>query len=263
MASVTSFIKKKQAGEKLAMLTVYDATFSSLMSDLGVDILLVGDSVGNTVQGHDSTVYVTIEDMVYHTQCVRRGVDRAFILSDLPFMSYHDTQNTLKNATQLMQAGANMVKLEGGQWLLPSVTALVERGIPVCGHLGLTPQSVNTLGGYKVQGKDQAGAQQIIDDALSLEHAGAQMIVLECVPRDLAKAVTAELAIPVIGIGAGPDCDGQVLVLYDMLGITPGKPLTFCKNFMTHSDDGVAGAISAYVSAVKDGTFPAQEHCFS
>lgn len=254
--------KMKASGDKITMLTVYDATFSSLYKGLGVDVLLIGDSLGQVVQGHNSTIPVTIEDMVYHTRCVHRGASDAFILSDMPFMTYPNVDVALHNAAKLIQAGASMVKLEGGLCLVPILEALTQQGIPVCAHLGLTPQSVLTMGGYKVQGRDKTQAIQILEDAVALEAAGAGMIVLECIPRLLAKEISLALSIPVIGIGAGPDCDGQVLVLHDMLGITPGKNFTFTKNFMTESDNGIEGAISAYVNAVKNNQFPADEHCF-
>lgn len=262
MPTISSLQKMKQQGEKITMLTVYDAVFSHLISDLGVDVLLVGDSLGTTVQGHDSTVPVQLKHLVYHTECVRRGMNKAFLLSDLPFMSYATVEQALKSASKVMQAGANMVKLEGGMWLVPIVQALTDRGIPVCGHLGLTPQSVNKIGGYRVQGRSSKEAQQLIEEAVALEQAGAQLLVLECVPRTLAKEITYCLSIPVIGIGAGPDCDGQVLVLHDMLGITPGVAFKFTKNFMAESPSSIAGAIKAYKNAVKNGDFPAQEHCF-
>lgn len=255
--------KMKASGDKITMLTVYDATFSSLFKGMGVEVLLVGDSLGQVVQGQSSTIPVTIEDMVYHTRCVHRGAPDAFILSDMPFMTYPNVDAALHNAAKLIQAGASMVKMEGGLWLVPIIEALTQQGIPVCAHLGLTPQSVLTMGGYKVQGRDKNQAIQILEDAVALEEAGAAMLVLECVPRLLAKEISLALTIPVIGIGAGPDCDGQVLVLHDMLGITPGKKFTFTKDFMTDSAGGISGAISAYVTAVKNNQFPAEEHCFT
>lgn len=252
----------KQSSEKIAMLTVYDATFARVFDTAGIDILFVGDSVGTTVAGFDSTVPVTMEDMVYHTRCVARGVKRALLLADLPFMSYATTQMALENATRLMQAGAAMVKLEGGAWVCDAVEALVLRGIPVCGHLGLTPQSVHQLSGYKVQGKTVDSAKQLLKDAKALQAAGLSLLVLECVPSQLAAKITAALDIPVIGIGAGPDCDGQVLVMHDMLGVTPGKSFKFVKNFLEGNVNGVAGAVSAYCDAVKSGRFPDQSHSF-
>lgn len=263
MATTATFLKMKQEGKKITMLTAYDATFSSLINGLGADIILVGDTLGHVVQGHHSTVPVSIKDMVYHTQCVKRGVDKVFIISDLPFMTYATPELAMKNAAKLMQAGANMVKLEGGAWLLPTITQLVERGIPVCSHLGLTPQSVNQLGGYKIQGRDSKTAEKLISDARAVEEAGAQLLVLECVPKDLARQITEQLTIPVIGIGAGAGVDGQVLVLHDMLGITPGKQFTFTKDFMQESNNGIAGAINSYLTAVREGEFPLEEHSFS
>lgn len=261
MKTIHTLKKMKAAGEKISMLTVYDATFSHIINQVGADILLVGDSLGSVVQGHDSTLPVTIKDMCYHTECVRRGVSDAFVVADLPFMSYRNVDLALKNATKLMQAGANMVKLEGEAWLLPTIEALSQRGIPVCAHIGLTPQSVHQLGGYKVQGRGDHEARRLFEAAVSLEKAGASLLVVECIPRVLAKEMALGLSIPVIGIGAGPDCDGQVLVLHDMLGIS-GKAYKFSKNFMTESHDGIQGAIAAYHLAVKTGAFPSDEHSF-
>jgi 3-methyl-2-oxobutanoate hydroxymethyltransferase len=261
--TIADFMAFKQRGEKLVMLTVYDATFAALHKELGVEILLVGDSLGMVVQGHPTTVPVMVDDMVYHTRCVASGCQHsAFILSDLPFQSYDSPTSALQNAARLMQAGATMVKLEGGDWVVPIVRYLTERGIPVCGHLGLTPQSVHQLGGFKVQGRSIEQATQLRADALALEAAGAQMLVLECVPRQLGADITASLAIPTIGIGAGPECDGQVLVLHDMLGITSGKSLKFVRDFMM-SGGTIKGAIAAYISEVKAAKFPADEHCFA
>ncbi|MCL4115628.1 UNVERIFIED_CONTAM: hypothetical protein GTU68_056379 [Idotea baltica] len=245
------------------MLTCYDAIFAHTASKAGVEILLVGDSLGMVLQGNDSTVPVSIEDMAYHTQCVSRGNKGALVLGDLPFMSYATASQALESAAMLMQAGAHMIKMEGGQWLAESVSLLAERGIPSCVHLGLTPQSVNVLGGYKVQGRQEAQAQKILNDALALESAGAALIVLECIPSDLAARITQALSIPVIGIGAGPETDGQVLVLHDMLGLGfTEKPLKFVYNFMQDASS-ISTAIEAYVSAVKSSRFPAEEHGFS
>lgn len=263
MKTFKTFIEMKARNEKITMLTVYDAIFAQLIDQVGADILFVGDSLGNTVQGHDSTLPVTVKDMIYHTQCVRRGSPKAFVLSDLPFMSYTTVDQALKNSAKLMQAGANMIKLEGGSWLVPIISALKQHGVPSCVHMGLTPQSVHGLGGYKVQGRDEHSALAMLEDAVALEAAGAQMLVLECVPRTLGKEIALGLTIPVIGIGAGPDCDGQVLVIYDMLGLSPGKPFKFTKNFMSDSNNGVFGALEAYHKAVKEGTFPTDEQSFA
>ncbi|OYY93265.1 MAG: 3-methyl-2-oxobutanoate hydroxymethyltransferase [Hydrogenophilales bacterium 28-61-23] len=248
-------------GEKLTVLTCYDASFARLLANNGVDVLLVGDSLGMTVQGHGSTLPVTLEHMIYHTDAVARGAaDQAFIVADLPFGSYQTSpQQAFESAARLMAAGANMVKLEGGAIMLESVHFLARRGIPVCAHLGLLPQSVNATG-YRAQARDAAAAAQLLQDAGDLESAGAQMLVLESIPSVLAEEVTQHLAIPTIGIGAGPHCNGQVLVLQDVLGLTP-KPPRFAKDFMSGAGN-MAAAISAYVGAVKTGTFPGPEHGF-
>jgi 3-methyl-2-oxobutanoate hydroxymethyltransferase len=252
----------KQNGEKIAVLTCYDASFAALMENAGVDVLLVGDSLGMVLQGHASTLPVSQQDMEYHTACVARGAKNAFIVADLPFGTYQETpQQAFANAARLMAAGAHMVKLEGGRVMLETVRFLTERGIPVCGHLGLLPQSVNQLGGYRVQGKGDEDGQRLLEDALALQQAGAGMLVLEAIPAALGKAVSAELAIPTIGIGAGPDCSGQVLVMHDMLGLYPGKTAKFVKNFLAGSDS-VPAALERYVREVKSGEFPAPEHCF-
>lgn len=258
--TINTLNEKKQAGEKFTCLTAYDATFAQLLSEAGVDTILVGDSLGMVLQGHDSTLPVSIADMQYHTRCVTKGNQGALIIADMPFMSYADELSAMKNAASLMQAGAQMVKLEGGQWLAPTIAKLVARGIPVCGHLGLTPQSVHTLGGYKVQGRIAEQAMQIIEDAKQLQKAGAQLLVMECIPRELGAQLSKILDIPVIGIGAGPETDAQVLVLHDMLGLNP-QPARFVKNFMT-GQSSIEAAIKAYIEAVSQQTFPAEEHCF-
>jgi 3-methyl-2-oxobutanoate hydroxymethyltransferase len=249
-------------GEKIAMLTCYDASFAVLLERAGVDVLLVGDSLGMVIGGHASTLPVALDDMVYHTRCVSAGARSALVIADMSFGSYQASrEQAYANAARLMAAGAQMVKLEGGAWLAPTVEFLVARGIPVCGHLGLQPQSVHRLGGYKAQGKTDASARTLHEDAQALTAAGIDLLVLEMVPAALATDLTGEIAAPTIGIGAGPGCSGQVLVLYDMLGIYPGKPARFVRNFMTGSSD-VEGAVTAYVKAVKDGSFPRPEHCF-
>ena len=244
------------AGEKIAMLTCYDATFAGMLDAAGVDCLLVGDSLGMVLQGQPSTLPVTLEHMVYHTQCVARGNRTAWVIGDLPFGSYHESrEQALRSATALMQGGAHMVKLEGGGWTAETVRFLVERGIPVCAHLGLTPQSVHALGGYRIQGRTETAAAVLKQQAQELVAAGAAMLVLELVPSDLAREVTAELPIPVIGIGAGVGCSGQVLVLHDMLNITAGKLPRFVRNFMDGSVS-VQAAVQRYVEDVKAGRFP-------
>jgi len=249
-------------GEKIAVLTCYDASFAALLEAQGVDVLLVGDSLGMVLQGHETTLPVTLDDMAYHTGCVVRGAKQAFIITDMPFGTFQVTpQEAFTHAEKLMVAGAQMVKIEGGAVMVETVRFLTERGIAVCGHIGLTPQSVNQLGGYRVQGKEHAAAQKLIEDAVALEQAGAGMIVLEAVPALLAAEITAQLNIPTIGIGAGAECSGQVLVLHDMLDIYPGKKARFVKNYMQGSAS-IAGAVASYVSEVKAGKFPGEEHGF-
>jgi 3-methyl-2-oxobutanoate hydroxymethyltransferase len=246
------------AGEKIAMLTCYDATFATLLDHAGVDCLLVGDSLGMVLQGQPSTVPVTLEQMVYHTQCVARGNRSAWVIGDLPFGTYHaSAEQALHSATALMQAGAHMVKLEGGGWTTETVRFLTARGIPVCAHLGLTPQSVHALGGYRIQGRDADAAALLKIQAQALAEAGAAMLVLELIPSTLAKEVTQALPIPVIGIGAGVDCSGQVLVLHDMLGLNSGKLPRFVRNFMADSVS-VSAAVQRYVADVKAGHFPVE-----
>lgn len=252
----------KEAGEKFTCLTSYDATFSHVVASAGVEVILVGDSLGMVLQGHDSTLPVTMEQMIYHTEAVKRGNQGALIMADMPFMSYATPEQALENAALLMQAGAHLVKIEGGDWLCETISMLSERGIPVCAHLGLTPQSVNKLGGYKVQGREAAQAEEMIAHAIAQERAGADLILLECVPSELASKLTKSISAPVIGIGAGSGTDGQVLVIHDLLGVTPGRRPKFVKNFMAESNS-IEGAIKAYVDAVKSSQFPAPEHSFS
>ncbi|PLZ03269.1 3-methyl-2-oxobutanoate hydroxymethyltransferase [Burkholderia sp. WAC0059] len=251
----------RDAGEKIAMLTCYDASFAALLDRAGLDVLLIGDSLGNVLQGHSTTLPVTLEHIAYHTACVARAQTSALVVADLPFGSYGTPDDAFASAVQLMRAGAQMVKLEGGEWLAPTVRMLVERAVPVCAHIGLTPQSVHAFGGFKVQGKTEQGANQLLRDAHAFEDAGAQLIVIEAVPSTLGSAVTQQVGVPTIGIGAGADCSGQVLVLHDMLGVFPGKRPRFVKDFMQGQPD-IQSAVVAYVRAVKDGAFPAAEHAF-
>jgi 3-methyl-2-oxobutanoate hydroxymethyltransferase len=260
--TLTKLQTMRDKGERIAVLTCYDASFAALLEAQGVDVLLVGDSLGMVLQGHETTLPVTLDDMAYHTACVARGAKQAFIIADMPFGTYQASpQEAFNHVAHLMVAGAQMVKLEGGAAMVETVRFLTERGIPVCGHIGLTPQSVNQLGGYRVQGKNTAAAQKLIEDAVALEQAGAGMIVLEAIPALLAAEITAQLSIPTIGIGAGAACSGQVLVLHDMLDIYPGKKARFVKNYMQGAGS-IAEAVERYVREVKDGSFPAQEHSF-
>jgi len=259
--TVPALLAKRAAGDKIAMLTCYDASFASLMDRCGVEILLIGDSLGMVCAGHDSTLPVTVADMVYHTASVARGNKNALVLADMPFGSYGNPQQAYDSAVQLMRAGAHMVKIECGAWLADTVRLLVERGIPVCAHIGLTPQFVHQLGGFKVQGKTGEGAERLKNDALALQAAGAAVVLLEAVPAVLGREVTEMLSVPTIGIGAGPDCSGQVLVMHDLLGVFPGRKARFVRNFMD-GQTSIDAAVMAYVAAVKDGSFPAPEHCF-
>ncbi|WP_312932278.1 3-methyl-2-oxobutanoate hydroxymethyltransferase [Pseudomonas sp.] len=261
--TLTTLNGLKAKGEKITMLTCYDATFAKAASEAGVEVLLVGDSLGMVLQGHDSTLPVSTADMAYHTACVKRGNAGALILADLPFMANATAELTFSNSALLMQAGAHMIKIEGAAWLADTITLLAQRGVPVCAHLGLTPQAVNVFGGYKVQGRQHAQAEQLRQDAQALEQAGAAMLLLECVPTALASEISQAMSIPVIGIGAGSGTDGQVLVLHDMLGLSlSGRVARFVHNFMAGQND-IQGALSAYVKAVKDVTFPGSQHGFS
>jgi len=260
--TLTTLQKMAQEGGRIAMLTCYDASFAAVLEEAGVDSLLIGDSLGNVLQGHETTLPVTLRDMVYHTACVARGSKRAFVVADMPFGSFQiSPQDTLRNAAGLLAAGAQMVKIEGGRPMLETIEFLTDRGIPVCGHLGLTPQSVHQLGGYRVQGKGETEGQRLLKEAKQLEQAGAGMIVLEAIPAALAREVTAAITIPTIGIGAGADCSGQVLVLHDMLDVYPGKKAKFVKNFMRPAGS-IQGAVELYVKEVKARTFPGPEHSF-
>ncbi|MBI5438089.1 MAG: 3-methyl-2-oxobutanoate hydroxymethyltransferase [Nitrosomonadales bacterium] len=260
--TLTTLQTMRGKDEKIAVLTCYDASFAALLEAQGVDVLMVGDSLGMVLQGHETTLPVSLDDMVYHTACVARGSKQAFIVGDMPFGTFQvSPQETFAHAAKLMAAGAQMVKLEGGAAMAETVRFLAGRGIPVCGHIGLTPQSVHQLGGYRVQGKASAAALKLLEDATALEQAGAGMLVLEAVPALLAAEITAALSIPTIGIGAGAACSGQVLVLHDMLDVYPGKKARFVKNFMRGAGS-IAEAVKNYVAEVKAGEFPAQEHSF-
>ncbi|KAF0204280.1 MAG: 3-methyl-2-oxobutanoate [Gallionellaceae bacterium] len=260
--TLTTLQGMRDKGEKIAVLTCYDASFATLLENNGIDVLLVGDSLGMVLQGRESTLAVTLEAMAYHTACVASGAAQAFIMADMPFgTSQVSPRETFANAAQLMVAGAHMVKLEGGAAMAETIAFLTERGIPVCAHIGLTPQSVHQMGGYRVQGKSDAAAQQLLQDAQALQQAGAGMVLLEAVPAALAKQITAALHVPTIGIGAGADCSGQVLVLHDMLDIYPGKKARFVKNYMQGAAS-IAQAVANYAREVKSGAFPAKEHSF-
>lgn len=253
--------QRRADGDRFSVLTAYDACFARLISEAGIDVILVGDSLGMVLQGHDSTLPVTTEQLAYHTAAVARGNQGSLIMADMPFMSGATLERALAAAQTLMQAGANLIKLEGAGWLADTIAVLKRNGVPVCAHLGLTPQSVNAFGGYRVQGREQASAQQLIADARTLAAAGADLLLLECVPREVSAALVAAVSVPVIGIGAGPECHGQVLVMHDLLGISPGKPARFVRNFASGGVD-IRSAFAAYDRAVKDGSFPAAEHCF-
>ncbi len=254
--------KMRANGEKIAVLTCYDASFAQLCDTAGVDALLIGDSLGMVLQGHDSTLPVTLADIAYHTASVARGSRRPLVIADMPFGSFQESpQQALRNAVTLMAVGAQMVKLEGGVDMAETNRFLTARGIPVCGHVGLTPQSVHQLGGYRVQGRDDSGAARLLADALAQQEAGAGLLVLEAIPEALAAEVTGQLSLPTIGIGASRQCSGQVLVLHDMLDISAGRKARFVRNFML-GQPSIAAAIAAYVVAVKNGSFPAAEHCY-
>ena len=264
MSKITtvSLLKMKQEGQKFTAITAYDATFAKLFDDEGAHVLLIGDSLGMVLQGGQDTLAVNMDEMVYHTRCVARGASKALVVADMPFMSYATPEQTYQNAARLMAAGARMVKMEGGDWLCDSIRHLTRNGVPVCGHLGLTPQSVHVFGGFKVQGRDEFQAQEIYRQALELQAAGIQLLVLECVPTALAERITKALRIPVIGIGAGPATDGQILVMHDAFGVTSGYVPKFTKNFLAETGD-VRAAIRLYVQQVSEGSFPGPEHCFN
>lgn len=258
--TISTLRQRKRAGERFACLTAYDATFATILDHAGIDVILVGDSLGMVVQGHETTVPVTMDHMIYHAQLVARGCRRPLLMVDMPFMSFATCSQAMENAARLMQEGlAQMVKLEGGGEQVEIVRALSSRGIPVCAHIGLQPQSIHKLGSYRVQGRDEAGARAMLEDARALESAGAEVVLVECVPSPLAQAITNDVKVPVIGIGAGPGCDGQILVLQDLLGITPGKRPRFSKNFLSETET-IQEAVEAYARAVRGGHFPGPEH---
>jgi len=260
--SILSLRSAREQGRRIAMVTCYDASFAHLLSEAGVDMILIGDSLGMVVQGHDSTLPVTVSDIAYHTACVARARPRSMVVADMPYGSYHESpEQAYRNAAVLMQSGAQMVKIEGGLWVAPTVQFLVQRGIPVCAHLGLTPQSVHALGGYRVQGRGPAGAQ-MIDEAQALEAAGASVVLVELIPSPLGQALTAALSVPTIGIGAGPGTTGQVLVLHDLLDVTPGRKARFVKNYMALGGS-VQRAVALFVQEVKSGAYPGPEHGFA
>ena len=260
--NVATLGRMKAQGEKIASLTCYDASFAALVDESGADVVLVGDSLGMVIQGHDTTVPVTLNDIIYHCKAVARGLRRPFLMADMPFMTYTSREQALQNAVRLMQeGGAKMVKLEGGAGQVEIVEFLASHDIAVCAHLGLKPQSVHKTGGFRVQGREEAAAEQMKRDAKALQDAGADVVLLECIPSQLGAQITAELHVPVIGIGAGPDTDGQILVLYDVLDITPGRKPRFVHNYMAGHDSPLA-ALRSYVEAVKSRAYPAPEHCF-
>lgn len=266
MITTQTLRELKQRGEKITVVTAYDASFTQHIEQAGVEVLLVGDSLGMVIQGHDSTIPVTVDDMVYHTSLVARARKKALLIADLPYHSYLTKEHALENSLRLIsEAGADMVKFEGGGKFVTIAEHLIQNGIPVCGHLGLLPQSVKELGGYKVQGREQDAADKMIEDARALANVGVEMIVLECIPQQLAKRLQDEVDVITIGIGAGKDCSGQVLVLYDLLGITPGKRPKFSKDFLAglEGEKSITDAIKTYVGAVKNLEFPAEEHCFN
>lgn len=260
--TVSTLSKMKRKGEKIATVTAYDASFAKIFDQAGIHAMLIGDSLGMVLQGHDSTLPVNIEQIAYHTRCVRAGTTDALVIADMPFMSYATPEQTYANAATLMQAGANMVKLEGDQWLINTIKGLTQRGVPVCAHLGLTPQSVNVFGGFKVQGRNEDKANAMVEHAQSLADAGAQLLVLECIPADLAKRISEAVSIPTIGIGAGADTDGQILVMHDLIGISAGYIPKFSKNYLTEAGT-IEGSIAKYIEEVQSGAFPSKEQVFN
>ncbi len=259
--TTASLLKMKQEGTKITAITAYDASFAGLFDEQGIDVMLIGDSMGMVLHGQEDTLAVTNQQIAYHTRCVKAGTKRALVIADMPFMTYSSPADALKNSHELMAAGANMVKLEGGDWLYETIEKLTQNGVAVCAHLGLTPQSVNVFGGFKIQGRDQDKAQQMIEHAKGLEQAGAQLLVLECVPHALAKAITEAINIPTIGIGAGKDTDGQILVMHDILGISSGYIPKFSKNYIELTGS-LSEAVKLYISEVQSGDFPDESRWF-
>jgi 3-methyl-2-oxobutanoate hydroxymethyltransferase len=259
--STSTLLKMKAESEKIVAITAYDASFAKLFDEQGVDVILIGDSLGMVLKGDDDTTTVTIDEIAYHTNSVSNGASRCLVVADMPFMSYTNPIQTYENAAKLMSSGATMVKMEGGEWLLETIKGLVERGVPVCGHLGLTPQSVHVFGGFKVQGRSDEQATKLLNDAKALEQAGIQLLVLECVPVDIAKTISQSLTIPVIGIGAGAGTDGQILVMHDMLGISANYMPKFSKNYLEQTGD-IRKAVSLYIEEVQSGEFPSEAHSF-
>lgn len=260
--TTSTLLKMKQQGNKISALTAYDASFAKMFDEQGIEVLLIGDSLGMVLQGHDDTLPVSVADIAYHTRCVRQGTASALVIADMPFMSYATESQAYDTAATLMAAGANMIKLEGGHWLQTTVKGLTERGIPVCGHLGLTPQSVHLFGGFKVQGREDQQANALLEQAQQLAQAGVQLLVLECVPTALAERITAALSIPVIGIGAGNKTDGQILVMHDMFGISANYMPKFSKNYLLDNGN-MRSAVSCYIEEVRSGAFPGDEHSFN
>lgn len=261
--NVATLASMKAEGVPIACITAYDASFAALVDRAGIDVVLVGDSLGMVIQGHDTTVPVTVDDIIYHSRTVARGLHHAFLMADMPFMSYTSPSQALDNAVRLMQdGGAMMIKLEGGAGQIEIVEHLARHDIPVCAHIGLKPQSVHKIGGFKVQGRDPAKAREMVEAAKRLEGVGADIVLLECVPNELGAAVRDAISLPVIGIGAGPDVDGQILVLYDVLGITLGRTPRFVRNYSPGAN-GPLEAVGAFIASVKDRSYPAAEHCFS
>lgn len=260
--TTSTLLSMKEQGQKITALTAYDASFAKLFDEQGVDVMLIGDSLGMVLQGGDDTLTVTTADIAYHTKAVRKGTSNAFVIADMPFMSYATPEQAYTNAAQLMAAGASMVKLEGGVWLASTITGLVQRGVPVCGHLGLTPQSVHVFGGFKVQGRSDLQAEQLLEQAQALVQAGIQLLVLECVPTPLAEKITQAVKIPVIGIGAGAKTDGQILVMHDMFGISANYMPKFSKNYLQETGD-IRSAVQRYIEEVRNGTFPDDKHSFN
>lgn len=259
--STSTLLKMKAESEKIVAITAYDASFAKLFDEQGVDVILIGDSLGMVLKGDDDTTTVTVDEIAYHTRSVSKGASRCMVIADMPFMSYASPLQTYENAAQLMAAGATMVKMEGGKWLLDTIQGLVERGVPVCGHLGLTPQSVHVFGGFKVQGRSEEQATRLLNDAKALEQAGIQLLVLECVPVEIAETISQSLTIPVIGIGAGAGTDGQILVMHDMLGISANYMPKFSKNYLEQTGD-IRKAVSLYIDEVQSGLFPSEAHSF-